>query len=90
MSDMVMLWGGGQPEWRVNHGAGWASTKNASRAQFDAPKLDGANELFGDAHVEWKNPNHFRELIEAPKGPLGWLNATQNSTFERGIDHYWW
>ena len=91
MADTVMLWGGGKPEWRVNHGVGWAAATNASRQTFAPPKkFDGANELFGDAHVEWKSRAHFPELTNAPKGPLGWAAARTNCTFRRDGDFNWW
>jgi hypothetical protein len=90
MADTVMYWAGGAPEWRINHGPGWGYTRGASVTQFRPPRVDGANELFGDAHVEWKNPRHFRELTDLPTGFAGVSGLLNNSMLHQGADQNWW
>ena len=90
MSDWVMLWGGAT-QWRINHGVPWGSTRGASRAQFSPPiMMTGANEMFGDAHVEWKSKGHFFRLLEVPAGAMGWLEAITNAAIQRNPDYMWW
>ncbi len=91
MADVVMLWNGGTPrQWRINHGAGWGAPFGGTSSQFRPPNLTGANELFGDAHVEWKGPAHFRELLRAGIGSSGYSNAARAATLYRGGDLTWW
>lgn len=86
-ADMVMMWTGG-PKWRINHGQGWAT--NIPSGNFSPPRVDGANLLYGDAHVEWKGPRNFRELIELPSGSTSRLNALRGGTLVRQADVIWW
>jgi prepilin-type N-terminal cleavage/methylation domain-containing protein/prepilin-type processing-associated H-X9-DG protein len=88
MSDSVVAWkGGGQ--WRINHGTGWG----ISIAEFP-PRVDSANTLYGDGHVERKNADHFRELNEAQRPVDAWHNATVATTAVRADgwqgDVLWW
>lgn len=93
MADTVMLWGGGDPpQWRINHGVGWGETRGAARGGFRPPtKMDGAQEMFGDAHVEWKSRSHFSGLLKVPDGPFGHLAATgQAALVQPPSDFLWW
>jgi prepilin-type N-terminal cleavage/methylation domain-containing protein len=91
MADMVMLWNGGTPrQWRINHGAGWGAPFGATSSSFRPPNVKGANELFGDAHVDWKGPAHFRELTQVGMGSAGYSAAARGATFHRSGDMTWW
>jgi prepilin-type N-terminal cleavage/methylation domain-containing protein len=91
MTDMVMLWGGGS-QWRINHGVGWGDSRGATRGGFRPPtKMEGAQEMFGDAHVEWKSRSHFTGLLKVPAGPFGYLAATANAGLQQPpSDFLWW
>lgn len=88
MSDSVVAWkGGGQ--WRINHGTGWGTAID----QFP-PRVDSANTLYGDGHVERKGADDFRELNEAKRPVDAWQNATVATTLVRENgwqgDVLWW
>jgi prepilin-type N-terminal cleavage/methylation domain-containing protein len=91
MTDMVMLWGGGS-QWRINHGVGWGETRGATRGGFRPPtKMEGAQEMFGDAHVEWKSRSHFSGLLKVPATPFGYLDATSQAALRQPpSDFLWW
>jgi prepilin-type N-terminal cleavage/methylation domain-containing protein len=91
MTDMVMLWGGGS-QWRINHGVPWGDTRGTTRGGFRPPtKMEGAQEMFGDAHVEWKSRSHFAGLLKAPAGPFGYLQATASAGLQQPpSDFLWW
>jgi hypothetical protein len=84
MTDTIMLWGGGH-KWRINHGVGWDEPFEFGNRDF-VPKIDGSNELFADGHAEWKDPDHFKELIEAS----GFIDYKRNATLDAGVDSFWW
>jgi len=84
MTDTIMLWGGGQ-KWRINHGAGWEEPFTVGNRNY-VPPIDGANEVFADGHAEWKEPDHFKELIESS----GFVEYKRNATLDAGIDSFWW
>jgi prepilin-type processing-associated H-X9-DG protein len=88
MADMVSAWKGGGL-WRINHGEGW-SKAIPSASSFRAPRVDGAQVLYGDGHVEWKKTSYFRELTELPGGSMGFLGIQWNATLNYGIDSLWW
>jgi hypothetical protein len=52
--------------------------------------MTGANEMFGDAHVEWKSRGHFFRFLEVPAGAMGWLEAIGNAAIQRNPDYMWW
>ncbi len=90
MLDTVMAWFGGG-DWRVNHGVGWGL--NPSREPHLPSSFFGANELFGDGHVEQKKANDFPELIKAQTV----FDLKRNATFGFGgatnlmpLDVIWW
>lgn len=73
MADMVMEWVGGG-KWRINHGAGWQTVSSA--ASTTPPRLDSANLLYGDSHVELKDKGHFKEFFQARNAAHRRFNAT--------------
>ena len=90
MADWVMRWGSGG-QWRINHGVEWGSTSGAGRTDFAPPaRMLGANELFGDSHVEWRGPSGFAGLLKVPAGYDGLLAAQKNAELPRGVDSMWW
>lgn len=84
MADSVARWTGGG-WWRINHGAGWGA-QIASGTSLSIPKLEGANRLFGDGHVEWARESHFNELLEA--GNM--RDLLRRATLLSGADQWWW
>jgi prepilin-type N-terminal cleavage/methylation domain-containing protein/prepilin-type processing-associated H-X9-DG protein len=93
MADSVAAWfGGSPPAWRINHGEGWKSTITASG--YRAPKVESANLLFGDGHVDLKRSKYFRELTELNNLTAARKNATlrfgagPNSPYQG--DAIWW
>ncbi|MCP4246203.1 MAG: DUF1559 domain-containing protein [bacterium] len=90
MADMIMYWQGGN-EWRINHRSGWGISQTPS--QFNLPtNFEGANLMYGDAHVEWKNRNRFDGLFNAGRGLTGLLEARKYAPLRRGgsFDLVWW
>jgi len=84
MTDMIMLWAGGQ-KWRINHGAGWNARLDLTNMN-QAPEVKGGNEMFADGHAEWRNAKHFKELTEANN----FLEIKRNATLTGGVDAWWW
>ncbi len=80
MSDTVMAWfGGAPPKWRINHGEGWKQSPIAG-SPWQPPRIESANLMYGDGHVEKKGPRHFRELTSAPT----LMDARRNATLRFG------
>jgi prepilin-type N-terminal cleavage/methylation domain-containing protein len=89
MADTVMYWQGGG-KWRINHRSGWQVEQSPSNWQVPR-SFTGANEMFGDGHVEWHGRNQFTELIRAESGLSGLLNAKKVAPLPRdNFDIIWW
>jgi prepilin-type N-terminal cleavage/methylation domain-containing protein len=88
MADMVSAWRGGG-KWRINHGEGWGKAI-PSASSFRPPRLDGANVMYGDSHVEWKKGTYFRELTGVSGGMQGSISVKANATLNYGVDSLWW
>ena len=71
MSDDLFKWGSGG--WSYNHGRSgpsslgpWAGTP----IDYGPPQITGANQLFGDGHVAWKDESKFdRNAMQAGTVP---------------------
>jgi hypothetical protein len=83
---------GGSGQWNINHGVPWDSTSGAGRGDFAPPtRMLGANELFGDSHVEWKGPSNFSALLKAPGLAVAQDNAELQVPLPQGsVDSMWW
>lgn len=94
MADSISLWSGPTPaQWRINHGLKWGDSGGASRVDFRPPTPDkflGANELFGDAHVERKGARQINNFYEAGEGPMAWVKAQNLAGLRQGNDLFWW
>jgi prepilin-type N-terminal cleavage/methylation domain-containing protein len=60
MADLIYRWNGGGGPWSYNHGQFGPSYHQPFGFQ-DAgpPRILGANKLFGDGHVDWKDRSRF-------------------------------
>ena len=91
MTDSIAGWGSGDANglsrpWRINHPNMWEEQMGNGGAKFD-----GANEMFGDGHVEWKDASMIPELSDPTNPQLQAL--IRNGTLIRGGlqgEVYWW
>jgi prepilin-type N-terminal cleavage/methylation domain-containing protein len=91
MTDMVAMWNGGG-RWRINHGDGWQKPLGSGAGQIRIPRIDSANQLYGDGAVELKQRNHYREIFESAQNPISTSSIILklNATTFFGSDAYWW
>jgi prepilin-type N-terminal cleavage/methylation domain-containing protein/prepilin-type processing-associated H-X9-DG protein len=95
MADSVAWWPGALPGssttgyWRVNHHSGrggWQQVGEQTSIS-NPPDIEGANQMFGDGHVEWQRDSYF-DYVTNPSDPL-WRPSI---TYQMNADGYihWW
>lgn len=85
MSDVIFRWwttGG----WSYNHGKRGAANNagNPNPPTYGPPPITGANQLYGDGHVEWKDRSKFNPAaMEAldPSQPWVMGGGSVDATF---------
>ncbi len=84
MTDMVMLWGGGN-RWRINHGPWYQPRVDGAK-----PMIEGSNTAYGDGHVEWTKAEQFPEALRRPATVQDYLNSATFVRDKAKPDIWWW